>query len=159
MQYKLFLDDVRKPWDCIGYMRPRIGSRLPIYLETGWVVCKNYGCFRATIDDMGLPTFVSFDHDLSVEHYIDGDQGVWSDSYEEQSGYNCAQYLIHYCVKNGLNIPDFTVHSMNPVGTERIFSLLNQAKSKINDREGIQVTGNGLLLQPKGFSGGQEEVL
>lgn len=148
MAYKLFLDDERKPWDCLGYMASRIGPRTPIYLETGWVVCKNYGCFVATILDMGLPDFVSFDHDLAEEHYTPSSywdsfekskeyqSAIW-DNYKEKTGYECAKWLCDYCFDNGFQIPEFAVHSMNPVGAERIFSLLTRYKSELNDRKRV----------------------
>jgi len=136
MGYKLFLDDVRTMTDCITYMHQRIGKKNPIYLEKDWVICRNFGCFKATIEDMGLPDFISFDHDLADEHYYDAINGFPRDLATEKTGYECAKWLVEYCVKKGLKIPEFAVHSMNPVGAERIFSLLTKATN--NDRERVQ---------------------
>jgi len=124
MGYKLFLDDQRTMTECVTYMHQRIGRKNPIYLEKGWVICRNFGCFTRTIQDMGLPDFISFDHDLADEHYIYFEEEV--DKYKEKTGYECAKWLVDYCIKNSLKIPEFAVHSMNVVGAERISNLLNR---------------------------------
>ena len=51
---KLFLDDVREPKDCFGYMFARIGRLQEIYLEE-WVVVRNYEKF--VFGKLGLKTF------------------------------------------------------------------------------------------------------
>ena len=57
---------------------------------------------------------ISFDHDLG----------------EEFSGYDCAKYLVDYCLDRQLPLPDFAVHSQNPVGKENIERLLNNFKEQ-----------------------------
>jgi len=42
-----------------------------------------------------------------------------------QSGFDCAKWLVNYCLDNGKPIPKFVVHSQNPVGKQNIESLLN----------------------------------
>lgn len=135
MEYKLFLDDVRTMTDCVTYMHSRIGSRNPVYLEKGWVICRNYECFKSTILEYGLPTFVSFDHDLQ-SYPTSIQEAEYADryGYREQTGQDCAKWLIEYCMDHDFEIPEFAVHSMNPVGGERIFSLLTQAKRGLHDR-------------------------
>lgn len=135
MGYKLFLDDCRIMTDCVVYMHQRIGKKNPIYLEKDWVICRNFGCFKATIEDMGLPNFISYDHDLADEHYISFEEEVGT--YKEKTGYECAKWLVEYCQSKGLKIPEFAVHSMNSVGAERIFSLLTKATREYDEREGI----------------------
>lgn len=142
MPYKLFLDDVRTMTDCVAYMHSRIGRKNPIYLEKGWAICRNFECFKATILDMGIPDFISFDHDLADEHYLNFLQGKPNSYYTDPTGYDCAKWLVEYCHLKDLKIPDFAVHSMNPVGAERIFSYLTKAKQEVNDREGIQGIGD-----------------
>ena len=98
-----------------------------------------------TIKSMGLPDFISFDHDLAPEHYTKylGEPFIETNQYEEETGYECARWLVEYCSEKGLEIPDFAVHSMNPVGSERIFSLLTRAKRDLHDhRERVQSTGD-----------------
>lgn len=121
MSYKLFLDDFRQPIDCVQYMHQRIGAKNPIYLETGWKVAVNYDHFIRCIKRNGLPSFVSFDHDLSMEHY-DGATPVGG--YKEKTGLDCARWLIGYCIDNAAPFPDYAVHSMNPVGADNIKSCI-----------------------------------
>lgn len=131
MSYKLFLDDKRNPVHCITYMHHRIGWKNPIYLQNDWVICRNYECFKNTLEDMGLPEFVSFDHDLAIEHYdpLLVESGIYSyDGFGEKTGYDCAKYLVDYCMRNKLKLPEYAVHSMNSVGTENITSYLTMAK-------------------------------
>lgn len=129
MEYKLFLDDVRNPVHCISYMRSRFRG-YPIYLENEWVIARNYESFKNTIEEMGLPSFVSFDHDLCMEHVnlvVDWDL-YYSFADREMTGYDCAKWLVNYCLDHKKDIPPFAVHSMNPVGTERIMNYLKQAE-------------------------------
>ena len=66
---KLFLDDVRVPSDCIGYMPMRIGGNAVIYHSIDWVIVRDHYQFINWITKNGLPNLISFDHDLSDEHY------------------------------------------------------------------------------------------
>lgn len=44
----------------------------------------------------------------------------------EKTGYDCAKWLIDYCIDNDLELPKkVLVHSMNPTGAENIKSLFN----------------------------------
>ena len=131
MNYKLFLDDKRNPVHCIGYMYQRIGRKNPIYLENDWVICRNYISFVNTIENMGLPEFVSFDHDLSFDHYGISSPEDWRDYYDkperEKTGYDCAKWMVNYCMDNKESLPEYAVHSDNIVGAENILSYLKNA--------------------------------
>ena len=124
MSYYLFLDDYRKPEDCFNYTYNQV------YL-LGWVVVRNYNEFVKTIEKNGLPVMVSFDHDLADEHYDPDLHGSETyneiyDSFVEKTGYDCAKWLINYCVENKQFLPEtILVHSMNPAGSANIKSLLN----------------------------------
>ncbi|WP_448822730.1 cyclic-phosphate processing receiver domain-containing protein [Capnocytophaga sp.] len=74
----------------------------------------SYTDFVAYLKCKGLPDFISFDHDLG----------------EGLSGYDCAKYLVDYCLDRQLPLPDFAVHSQNPVGKENIERLLNNFKEQ-----------------------------
>ena len=74
----------------------------------------SYTEFVAYLEHKGLPDFISFDHDLG----------------EEFSGYDCAKYLVDYCLDHQLPLPDFSVHSQNHVGKENIERLLNNFKEQ-----------------------------
>lgn len=130
---KLFLDDYRNPIDCVNYMHTRIGKENPIYLEKDWIIVKNYKDFCNYILEYGVPDLVSFDHDLADEHYLVDftketleEYHRWSD--REMTGQDCAEWLINYCSLYEQLFPKYYVHSMNPVGTQNIISLIENFK-------------------------------
>lgn len=125
---KLFLDDIRNPIDCCSYMQYR-GIDLKQYHEE-WDIVRNYKEFVEHINLVGLPDIISFDHDLA-DHLLDKDRNILS----EKTGYDCAKWLIEYCMDNNEELPKFIVHSMNPVGTKNIKDLLNNFKQKSNETD------------------------
>lgn len=76
----------------------------------------SYEEFVAFILQNGLPDFISFDHDLG----------------EGKSGFDCAKWLVGYCLDNDLKLPEFLVHSQNPVGKENIDGLFSNFSKFIN---------------------------
>ena len=107
MSYNIFLDDERVPNNVTWIKLPSVD----------FVVLKSYNEFVDYITKFGVPDFVSFDHDLGLPHY-------GSDYSDERTGYDCAKWLRNYCLENNLQFPKYTVHSMNPVGKQRILNLL-----------------------------------
>ena len=124
MKYKLFLDDIRNPQDVRYYINENI------YLDEDWVIVRNYDEFVDKIKSCGIPYLISFDHDLSKEHYnplMYKEDNSYDELYEqfiEKTGKDCADWLINYCIDNKIKCPQFMVHSMNPVGGENIRKLL-----------------------------------
>ena len=118
--YHLFLDDERVP-------RRVTWVTLPM---GPWVVVRNYDHFVKYITQHGLPKFVTFDHDLSTEHYVQGASGTTPtyETYKEKTGYDCAKWLVEYCIKHDLDFPEYQVHSMNPIGGENIRSYIESYK-------------------------------
>lgn len=120
---KLFLDDVRMPMECSMYMHKRIGKLNPIYLED-WEIVRNYNEFRAVVTfNANIITHVSFDHDLADIHYgYNSETGAWAEEFKylEETGYDCAMWLKEYYKDMQLPLPIIFIHSMNPVGVERI---------------------------------------
>ncbi len=108
----LFLDDIRTPFEAYSY------SLNPVFLDKKWEIVRTYAEFVQWITQNGLPYFVSFDHDLSDVESI-----------QEKTGYDCALFLVDYCLNNQLKCPTFYCHSMNPVGKTKIIGLLEQFKS------------------------------
>jgi hypothetical protein len=123
----LFLDDIRQPRDaCYIVTNPRI------YWDEEWVVVKNYKQFCDWIKRNGLPNIVSFDHDLADIHY-NVDFEDWKDHTADQlgveeTGLDCAKWLVEYCLDNGFNLPEYYVHSANLVGKMIIQLYLDNAK-------------------------------
>ena len=97
MNWKLFLDDERYP------------------VDNRWVIARNVDDAIWYITNYGMPSFISFDHDLGPF---------------KQSGMDLAKWLVGYIMDNDVNIDNFEfyVHSQNPVGAENIRSLINKLK-------------------------------
>lgn len=110
-KYKLFLDDGRFPIDVIGWMKNRSPKYVDLYIQN-WVVVKSYKQFTSYIELNGLPSIISFDHDIG---YIENNKEI--------TGYDCAKWLKEYCNSNDLEYPEIICHSMNPVGCSNINSL------------------------------------
>ena len=105
---KLFLDDIRS----LDMVYPN--SNL-----NEWVIVRNYYEFINYINKYGLPKFISFDHDLGVGYT------------EEKTGYDAAKWLVDYCFDNKNKMPEYSVHSQNPVGVENIINYLKNAEKHL----------------------------
>ena len=103
----IWLDDEREPYQFLYEDLE--------YKEKDITICKNYSQFVKTIEQEGLPEFICFDHDLG----------------EEKTGYDCAKFLVVYCFKNKLKLPDWYIQSANIVGKMNIAGLLKNYKKEI----------------------------
>ena len=65
------------------------------------------------IDQHGLPDGICFDHDLG------------EDGYDERTGYDCAKYIVDYCLQHNCDIPAYAIQSSNPVGKDNICHLMD----------------------------------
>jgi hypothetical protein len=120
--YRLFLDDIRVPCDIYKM------TKNSVYLED-WEIVSNYTEFTEYITIHGVPSLVSFDHDLSDIHYVmNTGKTIDYSLYEEKTGYSCASWLINYCIDNKVKLPAYLVHSMNPVGATNIRYLMENYK-------------------------------
>ncbi|WP_354961172.1 cyclic-phosphate processing receiver domain-containing protein [Chryseobacterium sp. Bi04] len=115
----LFLDDIRYPVQAYHY------TKQDVFLRKDWHIVRNYEQFVNRILEKGLPEMISFDHDLADENYLK----TGSPEYAEKTGYECAKWLIEFCMDNSLDLPKFYCHSMNPVGKDNIMSLLKNFKT------------------------------
>ena len=107
MKNYLFLDDIRNPLDAIAFTTGR-GINPEIYKEE-WIIVRDYLQFINWITQNGLPELISFDHDLGES--------------DERTGMDCAKWLVEYCLDNKLQLPQWAVHSANPVGYDNIKGL------------------------------------
>lgn len=137
MSYPLFLDDERNPRD-VTWVAMR---------KVPWEIVRNYDQFVARIMQYGVPYLVSFDHDLADFHYAamikDNDQhtafvndehgglNVTFDYGIEKTGFDCAKWLVQHCIDTNTQFPEYQVHSMNPVGGQRIRQYIEWAKEKM----------------------------
>lgn len=119
----LWLDDIRDPMtqDWLVF------SPIERPFNTVWV--KSYNEFTDWITDNGLPDGICFDHDLGTEKYMT--EFGFELERETKTGYDCAKWLVDYCMNNNLNLPLYNIQSANPVGKENINQYLqNFLKSK-----------------------------
>ena len=72
------------------------------YDMNNWTKFENY------IKDNGLPDLISFDNDLGIGN---------------GEGYDCAKWLVNYCLDNNVGLPQWFIHSANPVAKENISKL------------------------------------
>jgi hypothetical protein len=133
----IWLDDVRDPnkndW--------LVFSPISDYEEVVWL--KTYEEFTEWIINNGLPIGICFDHDLSdfqafyngypdrfKEDYVEGvklgKKEKWDDILaKEKTGYDCAKWLVEYCMDSNQPLPKWNVQSANEVGKENINRYLN----------------------------------
>lgn len=117
MKTLLWLDDYRNPFDKeIDWM---VFSPIGRDCKIVWV--KNYFQFKNWIEENGLPDGICFDHDLENFH-------ITKSTYKEWTGYDCAKWLVNYCIDNELELPEYNVQSANPSGKENIIYLLENFK-------------------------------
>jgi hypothetical protein len=132
---KLFLDDVRIPKDAIGLIPDKHNK---FYWENDWEIVTNYDDFVEYIELNGVPKFVSFDHDLgdtAMDEYfrnVATNGTLDYENIEEKTGLDCAKFLVEYCVDKNQPLPEYLVHSANPVGKKNIESFLENAKKHLS---------------------------
>jgi hypothetical protein len=128
---KLFLDDIRQPKDAINLVPSHLNK---MYWEKDWHVVKDYKEFVKWISFYGVPDLISFDHDLADIHY-EVDYNDWELSSDqlgvEETGLDCAKWLVDYCFDNGHKLPEYIVHSANPAGRKNIQSYLDNANKHL----------------------------
>lgn len=110
----LFLDDLRNPGDVTWVKLPELPP------GEHWQVIRTYNEFVAWVERAGQKDWpilrVSFDHDLSDAHYA-GD-------HREKTGYHAAEALARVIIDKGWAIPEYTIHSMNPVAAGKIHAAM-----------------------------------
>ena len=132
-EYALFLDDGRQPKDVKWLELP------PLH----WVVVKDYDQFVKTVTERGVPTTVSFDHDLADEHYEEytrahdplliGKREFKYENCKEKTGYHCAVFLAEFCIRYKVAIPTYYIHTLNPIGKQNILSVMENARKVLTE--------------------------
>lgn len=92
MSYNIFLDDERYPKQVTWIKLPSVE----------WRIVRSYRQFVRTIERLGMPDIISFDHDLGVYPEV-----------PDSNGNHCLVWLIDRCAVNGLDLPSCYFHSMN----------------------------------------------
>lgn len=100
---RLWLDDCREPWKhgCLGWEWAKTADEAIAILKTGRVI------------------EASLDHGLSWEHYPGAD--VQEGDYKEKTGYDVLCWIEE---NNKWPVGGVRVHSMNPVGRQRMVTVL-----------------------------------
>jgi hypothetical protein len=104
---KMFLDDERMPTDVTWNLIDYSGK---------WVIVRSFNEAMNWVLQNGVPSYISFDHDLGE-----------MDGHDSLSGYDFAKWLVEHDLDTGA-IPgefNFAVHSKNPVGAQNIYMLLS----------------------------------
>jgi hypothetical protein len=106
----IWIDDFREPYNFLydeGYKAKEIK------------VCKNYSQFVEAIEKEGLPELICYDHDLG----------------EEKTGYDCAKYIVNYCLERKEQLPDWYIQSSNIVGALNIDDLFKAFKRSQGEKK------------------------
>lgn len=132
MSYHLFLDDERIPQKVNWVVLP----------QASWVIARNYDEFVKTIKNRGMPSFISFDHDLFNVHYEEYHRAVEQkrilleyEPFHPPTGYHCAVWLRDWVLKNNFKIPPFEVHSLNHMGAANIKRILYENSFLLLDKK------------------------
>jgi len=131
--YNLFLDD-----DLTRIPHKLTWIKLPL---VNWVIVRNYDEFVKYIKHNGLPTRVSFDHDLGATAYQEfhrannSDKIINYNNIEEKTGYDAAKWLAELCVDTKTPIPEYYVHTLNNIGRLNIVSILESARKVLTSYE------------------------
>jgi len=107
MKKLLWLDDIRDP-NTDNWLE---FSPISKPYDVIWV--KKYREFISWIEENGLPDAICFDHDLSDIH-------INKSTYKEKTGYDCAKWVVDYCIDNDKELPLYNIQSANPVGKANI---------------------------------------
>ncbi len=111
-KYKIFFDDLRTIDMVYGPGR-----------DSEFEVVRTVDDFKALIEKRGIPIFVSFDHDLGL-----GKDGIPEDVYE------VVKWMV-FEKEFDLRNMEFSIHSGNPVGADKIRSLIKNWNKELIRRD------------------------
>lgn len=130
----LFLDYSRLPKEVYTNMHSRIGKEASRYLDLEWSVVSSFREFVNHIEKNGMPSIISFGHDLAEEHYeilcACGSSDDFPEQFTEKTGLDCAKWLVGYHLKSKSTFPKTMVHSMNPYGSEKIKQYISDYRKQ-----------------------------
>ena len=122
----LWLDDIRNPLENDWL----VFSPIPLEEIKDIIWVKSYDEFVNHIIKNGLPDAICFDHDLGLpEHFERVSKGLSKRKskflkQEEKTGYDCAKWLVDYCIDSNQKLPIYNIQSANPTGKENIDKYL-----------------------------------
>lgn len=100
MTWRLFIDD----------------ERFPSSKDYDMIIARSMEEVKNLVSDLGMPSFISFDHDLGSDELG-----------PLPSGYDIARWMVDVDLGGAYQFPDdfdFYVHSQNPIGKRNIEEYL-----------------------------------
>lgn len=131
--FKLFLDDIRKPSDGFLYNEQKYLLDYSGTQACEWEVVRNYQDFCEFLDKFGIPAMISFDHDLHTEHmqhYFNVTTKIGVIEYgnlKHKTGKHCAEYFMEKWKEAGKPRVSIYIHSANRWGQTEIKNVLKEA--------------------------------
>lgn len=125
----LWLDDIRNPQDGVWNEWMTQQGINPDNYDIVWVM--DYNGFTSHIQENGLPDVVCFDHDLGRDVVTQKVANGMSrrqaqiQRRETLDGYDCAKWMVQYCIDHDEYVPEWYIQSANPVGADNIRSYIN----------------------------------
>ena len=109
MKTVIFLDDFRKPEQYVNTKLNMVfcATTFDQFVEVLNQVYNRYN----SVDE------IWFDHDLGEN---------------AGTGYDCAKYLVDFCIKHNMVLPEYHIQSDNPVGRQDIDSYLKSYIKSVN---------------------------
>ena len=98
MTWNLYIDDIRNP-----------------PADRDWLVCRSSQEALDRIVDLGMPHFISFDHDLG----------------EDDTTMVFLRRFVNEVWDGVTSPPDYIIHSANPVGVQNIRSFMDSWKRSL----------------------------
>jgi len=118
--YNLFLDDIRNPDWVMQYRTDTSYNKLK------WVIVRTHDEFVNYISKNGMPSLISFDHDLADEHYAYDRINVGIKSpipeFKEKTGYESLKWLCNHALDNKIPLSKIKFHTANYVGLKNMES-------------------------------------
>lgn len=141
MNKRLFVDDLRFPTTNHAYMTTEQKKFFNVEGTQGWDTVRSYEGFVNYIETYGLPTHLSLDHDLEYKCVVSNPLLVNNNEIiinqqcrfdkEAKNGLDCAKWLVEYCTKRNIDLPNYQCHSQNHYGKRDILELLDNYKKQI----------------------------
>jgi len=111
MKKYLMIDDERNLEQHGKYLRENgVDTSKP------WSIVKSFNEMVEWVKENGVPDVVTFDHDLGDTSEL------------EMKGVQCARWMIEFCMKNLVPVPEYNVHSSNGPGSKNIESIFETYK-------------------------------
>lgn len=112
MSYNLFIDDIREPhwYECVN-------SGVDTSLE--WVIARSSKEASEIVEQRGMPARMALDHDLGER---------WHPSDRIDTVPKFLNWLAYHYYEPGMVIPEYTIHSANPVGAENMRAFMESWK-------------------------------